>query len=78
MFSATQRGHNMPKEQKTETELEEIILQATGIEVIVMRSLELGWTATAVAAVPLGMEQVQIRLEAVLPSLRARYELKPE
>jgi hypothetical protein len=69
MFSATREGTDA-EGTKTETELEEIILQATGIEVIVMRSPELGWPATAVAAVPLGTEQVQTRLEAVLPSLR--------
>jgi hypothetical protein len=66
----------MPKDQKTESELEEIILQATGIEVIVMPSPDLGWTATALPAV--SAEEVQSRLEVTLPALRSRYDLKSE
>jgi hypothetical protein len=68
----------MPKDQKTESELEEIILQATGIEVIVMPSPELGWTATALTAVSPEMEKAQSRLEVALPALRATYDLKSE
>jgi hypothetical protein len=66
----------MPKDQKIESELEDIILQATGIEVVVMPSPELGWTATALPVV--SAEEVQSRLEVALPALRARYDLKSE
>jgi hypothetical protein len=64
----------MPKEQKTDQELEEIILQTTGVEVVVMPSPELGWAATALTGVQ--AETAQIRLETALPALRARYTLK--
>lgn len=71
MLVRDHRGTQMPKEQKTEQEMEEIILQTTGIEVVVMPSPELGWTATALTA-----KIVQTRLETALPALRAVYDLK--
>jgi hypothetical protein len=66
----------MQKEQKTGAELEEIILQATGIEVIVIPSPELGWTI--IVGVEVEIDKVQGRLEEALPALRARYDLKPK
>jgi hypothetical protein len=78
MLSGDHRGTQMPKEQKTDQELEEIILQTTGIEVVVMPSPELGWSANAITGVRVGMEAVQTLLDASLPALRARYDLKAD
>jgi hypothetical protein len=64
----------MPKPQKTEAELEEIILEATGIEVVVIPSSEVGWTATILV----GMDKGQTLVDAALPALRARYDLKSD
>jgi hypothetical protein len=42
--------------------------------VIVIPSPEVGWTA----AIPVGMEKVQSLIDATLPALRAKYDLKLE
>ena len=64
----------MPKEEKTAAELEAIILRETGISAIARKHPDLGWTATAIAAVR-GFKEIKKRLDDALPDLRARYTL---
>lgn len=64
-----------PKEKKSARELELIVLQITGINVMVIPDPNFGWTAT-VGVAPTEIYAAQAEVDNVLPELRAKYELK--